>query len=271
MITLGKGFCVFLSVAGSFYCINFLRDCWQHSSFALRRTGPPVSSVHHSSISVRAEWCCQFVLAALGLWFALTMIVANGGEVFLLLWRSIPNVQSTSNQVDSVSSPEYSGAKVRYDTHQSIIGIDWARSHVSDEQVSNLLHTAPGLAWLILTATPITDGVLEELHHTPSLNSLCLDQTQITDEGLAYLKEMTNLEGLSLGQTQITDEGLAYLQGLTNLHVLCLDHTRITDDGLACLQGLTRLEMLYLCGTHVTDEGVNKFKKAHPNCGVSQH
>ena len=297
MITLEKGFCVFLSVAGSFYCIWLLRDCWQQVEFRKKPVAPSIPSGHRDSKSTRSEWVCQLVLAVAAIWLAVTLVVANGSEVFSPLWQSKTRKQQLAKQTESTFSRGDFGVRVDHDTSRidlPVIGIDCAYLQVSDEQVTYLLHKAPELEWLNLSRAPITGDVLGELRHTPSLRGLTLacpqitddelvhlegltalcavnlTDTQVTDKGLVHLEGLTNLHRLDLANTQVTDEGLFHLAKLINLRVLYLTGTRVTIKGLAHLEGLTNLHQLYLGTDQITDEDVKELQQVLPACKITR-
>ena len=294
MIVFGKGFCVLLSITGSIYCMWLLWDCWKQAG---SRKKPPPPSRCHESNSPRTEWVCQLVLAVAGICFGVTLVVANGSDVFLPLWQSKTNKQQASKQSESTFSKADFGVLAHRDSScidRPITGIECASMQVSDEQVTHLLRTAPELEWLSLSWTPITGDVLGELRHTPSLRdlslgcpqitdgdlvhlegltnlrTLCLANTQVTDKGLVHLEELTNLYKLSLVHTQVTDDGLGHLAKLTNLHVLYLSNTLVTDKGLEHLETIINLHELLLTNTQVTDEGVRKLQQALPSCQIAR-
>lgn len=270
MIAVGKGVCVFLSVASSLYCIWLLWHGWQHARFAWKPTPRPASQGHDSD-DTRLEWFCQLVLALAALWFAVIFVMANGNETISLLWHSEAHSQQLPTQTGFARSPADFGAFVERDSFRAgrrVIGIDCTRTQVSDEQVAYLLRRAPELEWLNLSWTSITGDGLGELRFTPLLCCLTLYGCQITDEGLVHLEGLTNLQELDLVDTQVTDEGLVHLEGLTNLQELDLVNTQVTDEGLFHLEGLTNLQELDLYGTQVTEEGLKRLQRAIPRCSV---
>ena len=273
MICLGKGFCVFLGVGGSFYCTWLLWDCWQQAGFCKRPATPSLPSGDRDSKSTRTEWFCQLVLAVAAIWLAVTLVMASGDDMFSPLWQSKTDKQQLSRQAESTFSKADFGVHFDYDTSRisrPITGIDCAHVQVSDEQVTYLLQKAPELEWLNLSGTPITGDVLGELKHTPSLRGLVLACPQITDGELVHLKGLTSLYVANLTDTQVTDKGLLHLEGMTNLHELRLTNTQVTDEGLVHLKNLTNLRKLYLVHTQVTDEGARILQQALPSCRINR-
>lgn len=76
----------------------------------------------------------------------------------------------------------------------------------------------------------------KDLNQLPGLTFLTLNQTEVTDHGLEHLRQATALRGLSLDSTPVTDGGLKHLQGLTGLTYLNLEHTHTSAAGRANLR-----------------------------------
>ena len=110
---------------------------------------------------------------------------------------------------------------------------------------------------------------LKHLAGLPGLNWLVLWKTSITDEGLAHLANLKSLHTLDLMQTRITDEGLRHLSGLAQLRSLDLSDTQVTDQGVERLANLDQLESLDLSRTRVTPRGVQQLAKALPKTNIT--
>ena len=81
--------------------------------------------------------------------------------------------------------------------------------------------------------TELCDGDLACVAAFPGLRFVELQKSKITDAGLIHLQGLRNLEHLNLKDTAISDEGLRHLAGLTGLKQLDLERTRIRGPGLA--------------------------------------
>ncbi|HIQ22667.1 MAG TPA: hypothetical protein EYH34_15690 [Planctomycetes bacterium] len=130
---------------------------------------------------------------------------------------------------------------------------------VTDREMA-ILEDLPGLRWLSLNGTRVTDAGLGELARFAHLERLWLSGTQVGDRGLWHLRNMRWLRQLYLNGTRVTDAGLAHLAGLDQLEKLWLTGPQITDAGLAHVGKLTRLDLLFLDGTGQSDTGMQHLR-----------
>jgi hypothetical protein len=116
---------------------------------------------------------------------------------------------------------------------------------------------------------PEADQALAHLKGLPGLQYLFLQFSGVSDAGLKHLSGLSKLESIYLTKTRITDAGLENLKGLTALDELRLsENDNITDKGLASLADLKNLKYLYVVQTKVTPAGIAKLKAALPNCEI---
>jgi hypothetical protein len=165
-------------------------------------------------------------------------------------------------------------------------GLQLSETSVADATLQRLAAGAPGLHFIDLSRTKVTDAGLVHLQSVHQLSDLDLSGTAITDAGLASLAQVRGLQSLDLSKTMVTDTGLAQLASLANLDSLNLtdtqitdsaiealkespvlslhlDNTRVTDDTLEILATWPRMDELELRGTQVTAEGLRRFTDAH--------
>ncbi len=123
---------------------------------------------------------------------------------------------------------------------------------------SDMEHLAglPGLRYLDLVSSQITDAGLAPLRNLTQLERLSLPFAKVSDAGVAHLAGMASLQVLDLSYTQITDAGLAHLKEMVGLWCLSVQGNPITDTGLENLHGLMKLQFLDLLKTQITDAGL---------------
>ncbi len=172
--------------------------------------------------------------------------------------------------------------------------LDLYDAPVTDTTLAGLAGDLPGLRFLSLADTAVTDAGLAHVARLTRLEELHLDNcpvtdagvaqlaplarlrildlkgTRVTDAGLAVLRHFPRLQALYLTRTAITDAGLAHVARLADLRTLILWDTAITDAGLEHLAGLHRLTDLILWNTRVTAAGAAALAEALPACDVSR-
>ena len=139
------------------------------------------------------------------------------------------------------------------------------RWHGGDEGLEQL-QNLPGLMWLDLEGTKVTDAALAKVGLLTQLEGLKLGHTQITDRGIAYLRTLRALEGLSLPGTKITAAGLEHLAPLAKLRMLNLASTKIGDAGLEKLNRQRQLDELNISHAEITDKGLAHLKPLGADC-----
>lgn len=119
------------------------------------------------------------------------------------------------------------------------------RDEIGDEQLK-FLDDLPGLKWVAVSGTAITDQGVSRLAQMPMIERLWLGQTQLTDVGLSQLGKRSTLTHLSIESTPTSDRGLAFVSRLPRLKFLSLGSPYITGEGLRMLGKTRSLEELYL-------------------------
>lgn len=117
---------------------------------------------------------------------------------------------------------------VRSNPNHPVIGASLSHLPATDLDVARLADRFPGLEWLHLQNTKVTDdclGSVRRLHH---LKMVVLSQTSISDQALRQLAGLHDLEQLELCRTQISDEGIAVLGRLPSLRILDLSETKVS-------------------------------------------
>jgi len=124
--------------------------------------------------------------------------------------------------------------------------------------------------WIDLSETGLRDDDLASLSKLPGLQFLFIDNTQVTDAAMLHLKLLTQLRELGLSSTRVTDKGLTNLGELTKLKWLALAGTQVTDAGLVHLSELSSLKEIWLRETKVSNAGVAKLQEALPELRVKR-
>lgn len=141
-----------------------------------------------------------------------------------------------------------------------VTGIDFAGSHLINDEHLALLGAFKSLTTVGLGHTGITDAGLEKLGKLTQLNTLYIDNTLVTDAGLKELKPLQHLLSLGMGHTRTTDAGLMSVREITYLSTLYLDNTQITDAGLKELKTLKYLTTLGLGHTATGDASLKTIR-----------
>lgn len=119
----------------------------------------------------------------------------------------------------------------------AITGLDLGGSrNLTDEGVRHLARL-PGLTYLDLNGTAVTDSGLAVLHDLPALETLSLVDTRVTDEGAAHLAACHHLRHVDLLRTCTGDGALRALAGKPQLATL-VTGDGVTDEGIALLHEL---------------------------------
>jgi hypothetical protein len=131
------------------------------------------------------------------------------------------------------------------------------------------LERLPGLSFLQIILTSITDDGLQHISGLKRLKTLHLFHNRITDRGLPHLRTLTSLEELDLRATLISDEGLPHIMALTGLRKLRVsgyppptgpptEWSRLADDILGAIPvpGI------------ISDQGVASLKKSMAHCSI---
>ncbi len=118
----------------------------------------------------------------------------------------------------------------------------------------------------------VSDRVLQSVESARQITDFMVRYTtNFTGKGLEKMPWLPRLTKADFFGSGIGNRGLEELLGATQLTELNLGSCKsVTDAGLAKLTALTKLQKLDLRGTAVTRNGVEAFKKARPNCDVTQ-
>jgi Leucine-rich repeat (LRR) protein len=141
-----------------------------------------------------------------------------------------------------------------------ITRVDLRSSWVTDADLAQLA-ALPGLEYLDLSLTRITDHGLQQLRNAPAVVELNLYYAElITDEGVAAIKDWKHLKRVNLRGTRITDTTLEHLAGIGTLESIDAGFAQVTDVGPDRLTALPHLRQLTLGGNKLTDVGLQPLR-----------
>ena len=83
----------------------------------------------------------------------------------------------------------------------------------------------PNDATVMVLPNPVVDRDLQSIGKLPGLQWLVLDHTQITDEGLEHLRDLQTLRKIYIRGTHVSAEGLVRLKSALPRLTICSDHT----------------------------------------------
>ena len=89
-------------------------------------------------------------------------------------------------------------------------------------------------------------AVVPHLQYLPGLTYLQIIQTSITDPGIKHLTNLRHLKRLELWDNNVTDAALPNISQMTSLVELDLSGTMISDNGLSNLHSMANLQKLTL-------------------------
>ena len=138
-----------------------------------------------------------------------------------------------------------------------------------DDEVAQIKHF-PGLSYLGLGGTGVTDRGLAAVSGMTRLQALDLHGTNVSSAGMKFLTNMKALEQLSLDRTKIDDSAMEYLVQLQRLRYLDLSGTAVSDANIPLLSQIKSLDVfLGILGTKVSDDGNYKLFLALPkSCNI---
>lgn len=152
--------------------------------------------------------------------------------------------------------------------HPHLESLTLSSTKIGDRGVSHLA-TMTSLKSLRLDSTKITDASLKMLTAL-SLTSLDLRDCDVTEKGLLHLSSHKDLQRLNLQNTATTDAVVTDLSNLSDLRNITLQNTQVTDTGFLQLINCPKLERVSIAETKITPKAVNQFKRALPDCQISQ-
>lgn len=141
-------------------------------------------------------------------------------------WNSSEELSSTSGK--ELGDLPGSFEIVQSNPEHPVIGASLSHLPATDQDVANLANRFPGLEWLHLQDTYVTDDCLASLRRLHHLKMVVLSQTSISDQALKQLATLHDLEQLELCRTQISDEGVLFLENLSSLRLLDLSGTKVS-------------------------------------------
>lgn len=142
----------------------------------------------------------------------------------------------------------------QFDSIKSDRAVAAGREDIGDEELDSLVEL-PGLRWLALNGTAISNQGLGRLAHAGKLQRLWLSQTNVTDSGIEQLRECSSLTHLSIEATPTTDQSIRLSCQLPSLRVLSLGSQHITSSGLELLGSpVGAIRELYLDRLPVDDK-----------------
>lgn len=139
-----------------------------------------------------------------------------------------------------------------FDRFQKDGAIAADRSEIDDSVVAQL-YEMPGLSWVALSGTAVSDRGVIGLAESLPLERLWLSQTSVGDSAMAALGRCSTVTHLALDATPISDRGIQSIVGLPRLQFLSLGGPLLTREGLAQLAQARQLKQLYLDGLPVDD------------------
>src|SRR5262245_36146970 len=140
-------------------------------------------------------------------------------------WRSLlpvvfaclaafPASAADAVKLDDAQWVEDLGGVVIRDTQSRITGVDLRASWVADSDLRRL-NQFPGLNYLDLSLTHITDQGMQEIKGLPGIVELNLYFAEyVTDEGLAAIKGWKKLKRLNVHGTKVSDTTLEHISGI---------------------------------------------------------
>lgn len=142
-----------------------------------------------------------------------------------------------------------------------ITDIDLSNKAATDADLKLIAGAAPGLKYLDLSKTKVTDDGLAEVAKLKALRYLTLDETKVTNKGVQRLTGL-KLVSISLMECPVDDAALESLGKIKTLERVTLwEQKGVTDAGLKHLSGLSQLSLLTLYGTGVKGPGLTHLAK----------
>ncbi|NLY00339.1 MAG: hypothetical protein GXY83_29940 [Rhodopirellula sp.] len=89
----------------------------------------------------------------------------------------------------------------------TVVSLDFSKTRCGDDDLA-VLENLPGVQWLYLNQTQVTDAGLPRVAEIQSLTLLDLTDTAVTDAGLQHLRSLSNLQTLHLKGTQVSAEAV---------------------------------------------------------------
>jgi hypothetical protein len=125
------------------------------------------------------------------------------------------------------------------------------------------------LQQLVLPSAPgIDDDAMVTIVTLPGLRYLEIPGSALTDKGVKTLLKLKSLTRLDLTRTQLTDDACTDLAKMAQLESLDFGLTEISDDGLKKLKTLKKLRRMNLSQSNISKEAAEELKKAIPGLEI---
>jgi serine/threonine protein kinase/Leucine-rich repeat (LRR) protein len=115
--------------------------------------------------------------------------------------------------------------------HPKIVHLDLDHCEIGNEGLQAIVESFPGLRFLNIGHSAITDKGFECLAKLDKLKSLYFRNASVSDVAMEHVARLTNLSFIDLGSTKVTDAGLMKLIELSQLRWMAIHDTSITADG----------------------------------------
>jgi len=150
----------------------------------------------------------------------------------------------------------------------NLMELDLGGTNTNDEDLK-LLSAMP-IQRLVLSSTLVTDDGLRALSELKGLYRLDVSRMGISRKGIENLLAVKGLTEFLIKASRLHDEDIPTILRHTRLVRLSLDENPITDKGFLQLGQLKNLIGLsvQLCD-RISDQAVAKFRKEHPQIGLS--
>jgi Leucine-rich repeat (LRR) protein len=139
--------------------------------------------------------------------------------------------------------------------------------NITDENVEKALSSNPGVEFLDLRSSQITDLSMAHIaRYCRNLSMLQLSDTAISDKGLSYLANQRSIHILNLSRMKVTDQGMQYLKPLPLVY-LNAALTKLSGKGLKQLseRGAEMKELNLRRNTLITDQDLDVITQCFPN------
>src|SRR5436190_1829085 len=152
----------------------------------------------------------------------------------------------------AAATVEKLGGKAEGNSEGEVVKSDRNDAKIIDSDLA-ILEKFPGLQWLDLRITPISDAGIAHVRTLRQLKFLNLFRTNLSDKGMENLRGLIDLETLLIGGTRVTDAGLVNIERHQKLRKVSVFRTAVSDAGLASFAKLPTLEILLIGESKITE------------------